>query len=83
MLVLSSPSGAGKTSIARQLVEMEPNLTPSVSVTTRPMRPGELEGIDYYFINDQKFQELVSANELLESATVFDNCYGTPRRSGG
>lgn len=79
MLVLSSPSGAGKTSIARQLIALEPNLTPSISVTTRPMRPEETEGVDYYFIHEAKFQQLVADDNLLESATVFGNFYGTPR----
>jgi guanylate kinase len=79
MLVLSSPSGAGKTSIARAILEQEPELTMSVSVTTRAMRPGEVEGQDYHFIDMAEFDRLVSSNGLLEHAKVFDNCYGTPK----
>jgi guanylate kinase len=78
-LVLSSPSGAGKTSIARGLLAVEPELQMSVSVTTRPMRSGEVEGKDYYFIDGPKFADLVAADALLEHATVFSNSYGTPQ----
>lgn len=78
MLVLSSPSGAGKTTISRKLLEQEPDLQMSVSVTTRPMRKGEVEGVDYYFITRARFDEMVRNDELLEHATVFDNSYGTP-----
>ncbi len=80
LLVLSSPSGAGKTTIARRLVEDDPSLTLSVSVTTRPQRPGEIDGRDYRFIDQRQFDEMVAAGELLEHARVFGNCYGTPRR---
>lgn len=79
MLVLSSPSGAGKSTISRALLEKHPDLTMSVSATTRPMRPGEVEGKDYYFIDTDKFQNMVAAGEFLEHANVFDNYYGTPR----
>jgi guanylate kinase len=79
LLVLSSPSGAGKTTIARRLVEIEPGLTLSVSVTTRPPRPGEIDGRDYRFIDQARFDEMVAQGELLEHARVFGNCYGTPR----
>lgn len=79
MLVMSSPSGAGKTTIARELLAREPELTMSVSATTRPPRPGEVDGKDYYFIDKPKFHEMVAADEFLEHATVFDNSYGTPR----
>lgn len=79
LLVLSSPSGAGKTSISRRLLAEESNLTMSVSVTTRPMRPGESDGTDYHFIDGGRFSVMVAAGELLEHATVFDNSYGTPR----
>lgn len=79
MLVLSSPSGAGKTTISRRLLEEDDNLELSVSVTTRPMRPGEVDGRDYHFIDDARFKEMVAAHELLEHATVFANSYGTPR----
>lgn len=79
MLVLSSPSGAGKTTISRQLLERDENLQMSVSVTTRPPRPGEVDGRDYYFITPERFHEMVENNELLEHAQVFGNYYGTPR----
>jgi guanylate kinase len=79
MLVLSSPSGAGKTTITRQLIASDPSLSLSVSVTTRPPRQGETEGIDYYFIDQSRFDRMSAQGELLEHATVFGNCYGTPR----
>lgn len=79
MLVLSSPSGAGKTTISRELLELEPDLSMSVSATTRPARPGEVEGKDYFFITKEKFHEMVENDEFLEHATVFENSYGTPR----
>ena len=80
LLVLSSPSGAGKTTIARLLAERDPNLQLSVSVTTRPRRESEVEGRDYVFIDPHRFEEMVAEGELLEHATVFGNCYGTPRQ---
>jgi guanylate kinase len=80
LLVLSSPSGAGKTTITRRLVEEDPSLTLSVSVTTRPPRPGEIDGRDYRFIDQGQFGEMVAQGELLEHARVFGNYYGTPRR---
>lgn len=79
MFVLSSPSGAGKTTLSRLLIERSSNLRMSVSVTTRPMRPGEREGHDYYFVDRPRFQRMAGEGELLEWATVFDNGYGTPR----
>lgn len=79
MFVLSSPSGAGKTTLSRLLLERMPGLKMSVSVTTRPMRPGEVEGRDYLFVDKATFRQMVKADELLEWATVFDNSYGTPR----
>ena len=79
LLVLSSPSGAGKTTITRRLVANDPSLTLSVSVTTRPARDGEIEGRDYHFIDRQRFDEMIAHGELLEHATVFGNGYGTPR----
>jgi guanylate kinase len=78
-LVLSSPSGAGKTSIARGLLAIEPELEMSISVTTRPQRPGEVDGRDYHFIDQAKFDRLVAADALLEHATVFGNSYGSPQ----
>ncbi len=80
LLVFSSPSGAGKTTIARRLVEQDPGLELSVSVTTRPPRPGEADGRDYRFIDQARFDQMVDQGELLEHARVFGNCYGTPRR---
>ncbi len=79
MLVLSSPSGAGKTTISRALLQGDKNLTMSVSVTTRPMRPGEVDGKDYHFIDEAVFQAMVERRELLEHAHVFNRHYGTPR----
>src|ERR1700730_18351281 len=77
--VLSSPSGAGKTTLSRLLIERTPGLKMSVSATTRPMRPGEVDGRDYLFVDKSKFEQMVKRSELLEWATVFDNRYGTPR----
>src|SRR6202051_1356182 len=79
MFVLSSPSGAGKTTLSRLLIERTPGLKMSVSATTRPMRPGEVDGRDYLFVDKSRFEAMVKRNELLEWATVFDNRYGTPR----
>ncbi len=79
LLVLSSPSGAGKTTITRELVARDPNLSISVSVTTRPRRNGEADGQHYHFITRDRFDEMVAKGELLEHAIVFGNCYGTPR----
>src|ERR1700744_4107412 len=79
MFVLSSPSGAGKTTLSRMLIAETPDLQMSVSVTTRPMRPGEVEGKDYYFVDQKRFEAMVNGGELLEWAQVFGNRYGTPR----
>lgn len=79
MLVLSSPSGAGKTTISRRLLEEDDNLTLSVSVTTRPRRPSETDGVDYRFIEKQAFDRMVAHDELMEHAMVFGHYYGTPR----
>jgi guanylate kinase len=79
MFVLSSPSGAGKTTLSRMLIAENPDLKMSVSVTTRPIRPGEVDGRDYRFIDQKKFDAMVANDELLEWATVFDYSYGTPR----
>src|SRR4051795_573323 len=79
MFVLSSPSGAGKTTLSRLLIERMPGLTLSVSATTRPMRRGEIEGTDYLFVDKVRFEAMIQRDELLEWATVFDNRYGTPR----
>jgi guanylate kinase len=79
MLVLSSPSGAGKTSIARELLALDENLQMSISATTRPRRPGEVHGVDYEFIQPNTFREMIDDEKLIEYAKVFDYYYGTPR----
>jgi guanylate kinase len=80
MLVLSSPSGAGKTTLSRMLLKADRNVELSISVTTRPRRRGEVEGRDYHFIDLPRFKKMVKAGQLLEWAEVFGHCYGTPRR---
>ena len=81
LLVVSSPSGAGKTTLARRLLEAEADtLQLSVSVTTRPMRPGENDGVDYWFLDGARFTQMREDGELLEWAQVFGNSYGTPRK---
>lgn len=79
MLVLSSPSGAGKSTISRRILSEHENLTMSISATTRPMRPGEKDGKDYIFVDQPEFDRMVETRELLEYATVFGNSYGTPK----
>jgi guanylate kinase len=79
MLVLSSPSGAGKTTLSRALLKEDRGIELSVSVTTRRPRPGEVDGKDYFFIDRVRYDEMVRNGELLEWAEVFGNCYGTPR----
>lgn len=79
MLVLSSPSGAGKSTIARALLQRDAHIAMSVSCTTRSPRPGEVDGTDYHFVTVEKFQQMVEDNQFLEHARVFDNYYGTPR----
>ena len=79
MFVLSSPSGAGKTTLSRMLIERVAGLQMSVSATTRAMRPGEVDGRDYLFVDKPKFEAMAKRGELLEWAVVFDNRYGTPR----
>ena len=79
MLVLASPSGAGKTAISRKLLERDSNLTMSVSVTTRPKRPGEASGVDYRFVDSTEFDLMIKQGELLEYAKVFGHDYGTPK----
>ena len=78
MLVLSSPSGAGKTSIAQSLLTRDKEINMSVSATTRPRRPGEAEGEDYYFVDEEKFKTDINKRLFLEYARVFDHYYGTP-----
>lgn len=79
LFVLSSPSGAGKSTISRKLLAAEDGLTMSVSATTRPRRPGEVDGVDYHFVDLPTFRQMVADNQFLEWAHVFDNRYGTPR----
>jgi guanylate kinase len=79
LIVLSSPSGAGKTTISRLLMETDPSITMSVSATTRPMRPGETADIDYHFVDDAEFERMVEAGEFAEWAYVFDHRYGSPK----
>jgi guanylate kinase len=79
LIVLSSPSGAGKTTIARMMLESDPDVTMSVSVTTRPIRPGEVEGVDYHFVDDAEFDRLIDVGEFVEWAPVFGYRYGTPK----
>jgi guanylate kinase len=79
MLVLSSPSGAGKTTLSRRLLQSDSEIVMSVSATTRPPRSNEIDGHDYFFITPEKFDSMVQAGEFLEHACVFGNKYGTPR----
>ena len=79
MLILSSPSGAGKSTLSRALLKNDSGIAMSVSATTRPMRPGEVEGEDYIFMDQEKFDAMAEGGEFLEHATVFENSYGTPK----
>ncbi len=79
MFVLSAPSGTGKTTMARKLMEIDDHIHWSVSITTRQMRPGEKDGIDYHFVSHDEFKAIVANGEMLEYAEVFGNFYGTPR----
>ncbi len=78
LFVLSSPSGAGKSTLARKLLASDADIVMSVSVTTRTIRPGEVDGVDYHFVGGNQFEEMVADNAFLEYATVFGNRYGTP-----
>src|SRR5215471_5880158 len=80
MLVLSSPSGAGKTTLSRQLLDNDKQIQLSVSCTTRQKRPGERDGVDYRFVDPATFRGMIERKEFLEYAEVFGNYYGTPRR---
>ncbi len=80
LFVIAAPSGAGKTSLVRALMEAEPDLRFSTSYTTRPMRSGEIAGRDYFFVDEAEFRRMAAAGEFLEHARVFDNLYGTGRR---
>ncbi len=79
MLVLSSPSGAGKTTICRHLLPADDQINLSVSATTRPKRPNEIDGADYHFVDQETFDAMVAGDEFLEHANVFGHSYGTPR----
>lgn len=79
MLILSSPSGAGKTTISRMLLERDPEIALSVSATTRPIRPGEVDGVHYHFVEPAEFDRMVEADEFYEWARVFGHSYGTPK----
>lgn len=79
LIVLSSPSGAGKTTISRMLLEAEPEITMSISATTRPQRPGEVNDVDYHFVDDPEFDRMIAAGDFVEWAYVFGYRYGTPK----
>ncbi len=81
LYVVSAPSGAGKTSLVKALMEREPRIRFSVSYTTRPPRPNEIPGLDYHFVTMERFTEMAAQGEFLEHARVFDNCYGTGVRA--
>ena len=81
LFIVSSPSGAGKSTIARKLLASDGGLEMSVSATTRPMRPGEVDGVDYHFVDTPKFKAMVAKGEFLEWAHVFGHRYGTPHRA--
>jgi guanylate kinase len=78
MLVLSSPSGAGKSTLSRRLLQSDPQIAMSVSATTRPKRPNEIEGKDYFFVTPAEFEKMIGEGAFLEHASVFGNRYGTP-----
>lgn len=79
LIVLSSPSGAGKSTISRMLLQADPHIGMSVSATTRPPRPGEVDGVDYHFVDETEFKRLIDADEFAEWAYVFDHLYGSPK----
>ena len=81
LYVIAAPSGAGKTSLVKALMEREPRIQFSVSYTTRKPRPNEIPGRDYHFVSAERFQEMIANDEFLEHARVFDNCYGTGVRT--
>lgn len=79
MFILSSPSGAGKTTISRMLLSRDGDISLSVSATTRPIRPGEQDGVHYHFVDQPEFDRMAAQDEFYEWATVFGHCYGTPK----
>lgn len=79
VIILSAPSGGGKTSLAKEILQRNPDIMLSVSVTTRTARKGEIEGVDYFFKTREEFQKMQDSDQFLESAKVYDNYYGTPR----
>ena len=79
LFIISAPSGAGKTSLVRDLLDTTPNIVLAVSYTTRPMRPGEKDGVDYHFVDHDTFRKLIKTGDFLEYAEVFDHYYGTSR----
>lgn len=81
LFVVSAPSGAGKTTLCKELVTTVPGLHPSISYTTRMPRPGEVHGREYYFVDEQVFQAMAERNDFAESARVYDHFYGTPRQA--
>src|SRR5687767_457504 len=81
MLVVSSPSGAGKTTLTRNLLEQEENVSLSISVTTRARRASEIDGVHYHFVSQRQFDTMRDRDDLLEWAEVHGNCYGTPREA--
>lgn len=80
LYIISAPSGAGKTSLVKALIEADPHVRVSVSHTTRAMRPGEVDGVNYHFVSHAQFSEMLARNEFLEHAQVFDNFYGTSQK---
>ncbi len=80
LFVISAPSGAGKTTLIKRLLSSLDNITFSISYTTRPKREGEREGVDYYFVDEEKFRDMIDRDEFLEYAVVYGNYYGTPKR---
>ena len=81
LFVISAPSGAGKTSLCKEIIDFFPELRQSVSFTTRAPRTGELDGVDYFFVSPEEFRRMVAAGEFVEWARVHDNCYGTARKT--
>ena len=79
LIVISAPSGTGKTTLVKRLLEKESNMIASVSFTTRPLRENEIEGVDYFFVDKSEFKRMVAMEEFLEHATVFGNYYGTQK----